>query len=193
MRSRSPLRVHDSACDTVQPVGLEPRKPCGGQALRNEMWGEVDPEWTAGDDAAGFTPLTTVPTYRSTAAATGEFCLPARLHGRVNSTASFQLNHGRPNEVFDRDRLGLPLFDLVPRRRFGSWSMVEEWTSAHGAAMKPAEPDRVHARFLAHVARGIARPTAMTTSTSSASAHCRSCLAGAERGSVTCAGRSGLR
>jgi hypothetical protein len=57
-----------------------------GQALRNEMWGEVDPEWTAGDDAAGFTPLTAVPTYRSTAAATGGFFLTSRLHGRVNST-----------------------------------------------------------------------------------------------------------
>jgi hypothetical protein len=49
----------------------------------------------------------------------------------------------------------LPLFDLVPGRRFGSWSMVEEWTRArNGAAMKPTE---LHARFLAHVAGGIAK------------------------------------
>jgi len=55
-----------------------------GQALRNEMWGEPDPEWTAGDDAAGFTPRATVPTYPSNAAAeTGELCLTSRLHGRV--------------------------------------------------------------------------------------------------------------
>jgi hypothetical protein len=53
------------------------------------------------------------------------------------------------------ERFGLSLSGLVPGRRFGSWSTVEEWTSAHGAAMKPAEPDRVHARFLAHVASAI--------------------------------------
>src|SRR5262249_16264172 len=47
------------------------------------MWGDSDPEWPAGDDAAGFTPRATVPTYPSTSAATGEFFLTSRLHGRV--------------------------------------------------------------------------------------------------------------
>src|SRR5215510_4330298 len=47
------------------------------------MWGESDPEWTAGDDAAGFTRRATVPTYPGTSAAPGEFFLTSRLHGRV--------------------------------------------------------------------------------------------------------------
>src|SRR5262245_23959443 len=59
------------------------------------MWGDSDPEWTAGDDAAGFTPRATLPTYRSTSAATGEFFLTSRLHGRVrynlSSTSSTDL------------------------------------------------------------------------------------------------------
>src|SRR5262249_32205453 len=59
------------------------QKPVWGQALRNEMWGESDPEWTAGDDAAGFMPRAKVPTYPSTSAATGELFLTSRLHGRV--------------------------------------------------------------------------------------------------------------
>src|SRR5262249_23244258 len=53
------------------------------------MWGDSDPEWAAGDDAAGSAPRATVPTYRSTSAATGEFFLTSRLHGRVRYKQGF--------------------------------------------------------------------------------------------------------
>jgi len=51
MRHRSPLRVHDSACDPVLPRGPRAQETVWGQVLRIESWGGHDPEWTAGDDA----------------------------------------------------------------------------------------------------------------------------------------------
>jgi len=51
MRPRSPLRVHDSACDPVLTHGPRAHETVWGQVRRIESWGGPDPEWTAGDDA----------------------------------------------------------------------------------------------------------------------------------------------
>jgi len=55
MRQRSHLRVHDSAGDPVLPRGPRAQETVWGPALCTESWGHQDPEWTAGDDAGGFT------------------------------------------------------------------------------------------------------------------------------------------
>lgn len=55
MRDRSPLRVHDGARDPVLTRGPRAQETVWGRALRIAIWGTLDPEWTAGDDAAGFT------------------------------------------------------------------------------------------------------------------------------------------
>lgn len=53
MSPRSHPHVHDRARDPVLPRGLAAQGTVWGRALRNEMWGVIDPEWTAGDGAVG--------------------------------------------------------------------------------------------------------------------------------------------
>ena len=64
-----------------------------GQALRNEMWGEFDPEWTAGDDARDLPhALRFQSIYQPPRRRMGGVPLTSRLHGRVRYRSTiFQL------------------------------------------------------------------------------------------------------
>ena len=59
-----------------------------GQALRNEMWGEFDPEWTAGDDARDSRYPQQFRSIQQPPRRTEGVSLTSRLHGRVNSSAT---------------------------------------------------------------------------------------------------------
>jgi hypothetical protein len=53
MADRSHCTSTSEPVTPCYPVGLEPRETVWGRALRNAIWGDLDPEWTAGDGAAG--------------------------------------------------------------------------------------------------------------------------------------------
>src|SRR5512137_1756899 len=50
-----PPSVHDGARDPGLPRGPRAHETVWGRALRNAIWGDHDPEWTAGDNAGDST------------------------------------------------------------------------------------------------------------------------------------------